>query len=1779
MEQDDTLERKRLTKISDPEKWEIKQMIAANVLSKEEFPDFDDETGILPKVDDEEDEDLEIELVEEEPPFLRGHTKQSMDMSPVKIVKNPDGSLSQAAMMQSALAKERRELKQAAREAEMDSIPMGLNKHWVDPLPDVDGRQIAANMRGIGMMPNDIPEWKKHAFGGNKASYGKKTQLSILEQRESLPIYKLKEQLIQAVHDNQILIVIGETGSGKTTQITQYLAEAGYTTRGKIGCTQPRRVAAMSVAKRVSEEYGCCLGQEVGYTIRFEDCTSPETVIKYMTDGMLLRECLIDSELGQYAIIMLDEAHERTIHTDVLFGLLKKTVQKRTDMKLIVTSATLDAVKFSQYFYEAPIFTIPGRTYPVEVLYTKEPETDYLDASLITVMQIHLTEPPGDVLVFLTGQEEIDTACEILYERMKSLGPDVPELIILPVYSALPSEMQTRIFDPAPPGSRKVVIATNIAETSLTIDGIYYVVDPGFVKQKVYNSKTGIDQLVVTPISQAQAKQRAGRAGRTGPGKCYRLYTERAYRDEMLTTNVPEIQRTNLASTVLSLKAMGINDLLSFDFMDAPPMETLITAMEQLYTLGALDDEGLLTRLGRRMAEFPLEPMLCKMLIMSVHLGCSEEMLTIVSMLSVQNVFYRPKDKQALADQKKAKFHQPEGDHLTLLAVYNSWKNNKFSNPWCYENFIQARSLRRAQDIRKQMLGIMDRHKLDVVSCGKATVRVQKAICSGFFRNAAKKDPQEGYRTLIDQQVVYIHPSSALFNRQPEWYVIAFLYHITNLIHYLNDESIIKSVKDQSVNRLMVAALVLILFGIFRPHRVVYHELVLTTKEYMREVTTIDPRWLVEFSPAFFKVSDPTRLSKQKKQQRLEPLYNRYEEPNAWRISRALAGKHTTFDSFKAVLLKNGADFADTLIGTLLRLIQTMQAPPSTSNASQTAAKPKSEKEKLKEVFPALCKPDDPMWTVSFNLNLKFLQYVPPRQPEKDDEMVAAAAMKELEMLMPSASAGAGASAGASGSSKRKGNRWDMEPSEHSRRERDAGRGNGRHRSRSRSRSWSRERDSDASYKRRRKSRWSDRTPSPRREEEEDDRKDADDRDSNRWNDRHVDRPPPDEPVVGDIYNGKISSIMQFGCFVQLEGLRKRWEGLVHISELRKEGRIANMSDVVTKGQKVKVKVLSFTGTKASLSMKDVDQKTGEDLNPNRRRNLDLGPADEAMRNPDRPIDPNLLEVEENPMERKRLAKITDLEKWEIKQMIAANVLPKEEFPEFDEETGIMPNINDEEDEDLDVDLVEEEPPFLRGQTKWTMNLSPVKIVKNPDGSLSQAAMMQSALAKERREVKQQARAVEMDSIPTGLNKNWIDPMPDYEGRQIAANMRGIGAMPVDLPEWKRYAFGGNQVSYGKKTELSILEQRESLPIYKLKEQLVQAVHDNQILIVVGETGSGKTTQITQYLAEAGYTARGKIGCTQPRRVAAMSVAKRVSEEYGCCLGQEVGYTIRFEDCTSTETVIKYMTHGMLQRECLLDPDMSLYSLIMLDEAHERTIHTDTLFGLLKKTILKRKDMKLIVSSATLDCRQYFFEAPIFTIPGRTFPVEVLYTKEPETDYLDAGLITVMQIHLTEPPGDVLVFLTGQEEIDTACEILYERMKSLGPDVPELIILPVYSALPSEMQTRIFDPAPPGSRKVIIATNIAETSLTIDGIYYVVDPGFVKQIVYNSKTGIDQLVVTPISQAQAKQRSGRAGRTGPGKCYRLYTERAYRDEMLTSNVPEIQRTNLASTVLSLKVSP
>lgn len=823
--------------MSAQEVWENKVLMQSGMMRKSEGRGRPASTTSGPRYDLEEDVDVDIN--EQTAPFLRGKVQKTQDIEPVRIIKNPDGSMQRAALHQGTLAKERVELKQAQANQILDTVPKDLSKPWNDPMPNVGDRHFADELRGIQLTDpsmSGVPEWKEATTSSKSISYGYTSSKTLREQRESLPVYALKTQLMDAIAQNQVLVVIGETGSGKTTQMTQYLAEMGYTKKGIIGCTQPRRVAATSIAKRVAEEYGCELGEEVGYTIRFEDMSSPATRIKYMTEGMLMREYLADNNLSKYICIILDEAHERSIHTDVLFGLLKGLMRKRKDFKLIVTSATLNAKKFADYFFGCLTFTIPGRLYPVEILYTKEPEPDYLEAAIITVMQIHLSEPAGDILVFLTGQEEIDTCAEILHGRMKQLGDLAPKLIILPVYSALPSEVQSRIFDPAPAGQRKCVIATNIAEASLTIDGIHYVVDPGFCKQVVYNPKLGMDSLVVTPISAASAKQRAGRAGRTGPGKCYRLYTEAALENEMMASTIPEIQRTNLGAIVLQLKAMGINDLLGFDFMDPPPAQSLVGALEHLYRHDALDEDGLLTRLGRKMAEFPLDPSLSKTLIISTDLGCAEEILTVTAMLSVESPFYRPKDKAPQADTKRAKFTHPDGDHVSLLIVYQAWVAAKCAAPWCFENFIQARSMKRAQDVRKQLVAIMAKYHMEVQSCGKDLVRLRKCIVAGYFTNICKKDPNEGYKTLLEGLPVYIHPSSSLFNRNPEW--------------------------------------------------LLYHEVVLTSKEYMRNVIAIDPKWLIEMVPKFYQRGDPTRVSKTKMKEKIEPLFDRFNPKDAWRLSK-----------------------------------------------------------------------------------------------------------------------------------------------------------------------------------------------------------------------------------------------------------------------------------------------------------------------------------------------------------------------------------------------------------------------------------------------------------------------------------------------------------------------------------------------------------------------------------------------------------------------------------------------------------------------------------------------------------------------------------------------------------------------------------------------------------------------------------------------------------------------------------------------------------------------------
>ncbi|XP_078181009.1 pre-mRNA-splicing factor ATP-dependent RNA helicase DEAH1-like [Carex rostrata] len=647
----------------------------------------------------------------------------------------------------------------------------------------------------------------------NEAEEAKTISKGLQEERKTLPIYPYRDELLKAINDHQVIIIVGETGSGKTTQIPQYLHEAGFTKQGMVACTQPRRVAAMSVAARVAQEMGVKLGHEVGYSIRFEDCTSEKTLVKYMTDGMLLREFLGEPDLASYSVVMVDEAHERTLSTDILFGLVKDISRFRTDLKLLISSATLDAEKFSDYFDSAPIFKIPGRRFPVEIHYTKAPEADYIDAAIVTVLQIHVTQPPGDILVFLTGQEEIETLDEILKHRTRGLGTKISELIICPIYANLPTELQAKIFEPTPEGARKVVLATNIAETSLTIDGIKYVVDPGFCKIKSYNPRTGMESLLINPISKASANQRAGRSGRTGPGKCFRLYTAYNYFHDLEDNTVPEIQRTNLANVVLTLKSLGIHDLVNFDFMDPPPSEALLRALEQLFALNALNVKGELTKTGRRMAEFPLDPMLSKMIVASEKYKCSDEIISVAAMLSVGNsIFYRPKDKQVHADNARMNFNTGNvGDHIALLNVYNSWKDTDFSTQWCYENYIQVRSMKRARDIRDQLEGLLERVEIEISTNLNDLDAIKKSITSGFFHHAAKLQKNGSYRTLKNPQTVYIHPSSGLAQVHPRW--------------------------------------------------VVYHELVLTTKEYMRQVIELKPDWLVEIAPHYYQlkdVDDPT---------------------------------------------------------------------------------------------------------------------------------------------------------------------------------------------------------------------------------------------------------------------------------------------------------------------------------------------------------------------------------------------------------------------------------------------------------------------------------------------------------------------------------------------------------------------------------------------------------------------------------------------------------------------------------------------------------------------------------------------------------------------------------------------------------------------------------------------------------------------------------------------------------------------------------------------------------
>ncbi|KAG1692966.1 putative ATP-dependent RNA helicase DHX35 [Nymphon striatum] len=591
--------------------------------------------------------------------------------------------------------------------------------------------------------------------------YNSYKYLSIDQQRQKLPIFK-------------------------------YLIEAGWGKDGKIvGVTQPRRVAATTLATRVAEEKGCIIGGTVGYSIRFDDCFSPEkTRIKFLTEGIMIREMMSDPLLSHYSVIMVDEAHERSLYTDILLGLLKKVLKKRPDLRVIVSSATLEAEQMKDFFNRndsedltkdnSTILSIEGRLHPVDVFYVNEPIADYVKAPVDTVIKIN--EAPknqeglgsGDILVFLTGQEEVEHVTSLLIDYASQLKDrkDLMKLLILPMFSALPYSEQLKVFKPSGRGIRKVVVATNIAEASITIPGIVHVIDCGFVKLKYFNPKTRNDSLVIVPISQASAIQRSGRAGRIRAGKTYRLYPENEF-DKLAKATPPEITRTSLA-------------------------------------FAGLDDDGKLTNpIGIRMAEFPLHPMFAKMLLSSVDFGCTEEAVIIAALLQVNNVFLSPYGQAAIqavcADNIKAKhsFSVKEGDHLTLLNVFTAFQQNP-TKSWCHQNFLNYKGLVRAVEIKSQLEKLLRKFKLKIISCEGDTDAVCRCIVSGFFSNAAYLHHSGIYRTIRGDYPVHIHPSSVLYTeKQPPW--------------------------------------------------IVFGEVLHTSMEYIRDITVIEPPWLYELAPHYYR--------------------------------------------------------------------------------------------------------------------------------------------------------------------------------------------------------------------------------------------------------------------------------------------------------------------------------------------------------------------------------------------------------------------------------------------------------------------------------------------------------------------------------------------------------------------------------------------------------------------------------------------------------------------------------------------------------------------------------------------------------------------------------------------------------------------------------------------------------------------------------------------------------------------------------------------------------------
>ncbi|EIE20207.1 putative DEAH [Coccomyxa subellipsoidea C-169] len=639
-------------------------------------------------------------------------------------------------------------------------------------------------------------------------TFNRNEKLALQEQRRRLPVFQHRREILYLVEHHATVIIVGETGSGKTTQIPQYLLEAGWCSHGRmVACTQPRRVAAMTVAARVAEETGSPLGQAVGYGIRFEDVSTPGTTqIRFCTDGVLLQEMLQDPLLTAYSVIMVDEAHERSLATDTLLGLLKKVQRRRPDLRVIVASATLEAERVAAFFdastvrgaaakagdlsKQPAILSVEGRTHSVQIHYLEKPCSDYVRAAVQAAADIHREDMPGDILIFLTGQQECEDCVSMLEEEARKVraGRAALRLMPVPLYAGLPAAAQLAAFEHSPRGYRKVVVATNIAETSVTIDGVVYVIDCCHSKQASYNPLTGLESLLVAPVSKASASQRAGRAGRMRPGHCFRLCTEADFQ-ALHDATVPEMQRAELSGTVLRLKALGVDNMMTFDWLAPPPAETMVRALELLHALGALDASARLSRpTGQQLAELPVDARLGAVLLASVRLGCSEEAVTVVAMLSVHSVWAGAHGERKALEAAKAKFAVGEGDLVTYLNVWKAWQDSGRDRKWAARNFVNHRTLLRAADIRSQLCHHLRRLRIALESCDAEVSLLRKALTAGLLMNAVQlvdtandiSDPASAginvYRILRSTgpgppPKLRIHASSVLARTRPQWLV------------------------------------------------------------------------------------------------------------------------------------------------------------------------------------------------------------------------------------------------------------------------------------------------------------------------------------------------------------------------------------------------------------------------------------------------------------------------------------------------------------------------------------------------------------------------------------------------------------------------------------------------------------------------------------------------------------------------------------------------------------------------------------------------------------------------------------------------------------------------------------------------------------------------------------------------------------------------------------------------------------------------------------------------